>query len=1037
LTINNSTSGSENVTACDSYTWSANSTTYTASGMYTATLTNAAGCDSLATLNLTINNSTSGSENVTACDSYTWSANSTTYTTSGTYTATLTNAAGCDSTATLNLTINNSTSGSENVTACNNYTWSANSTTYTSSGTYTATLTNAAGCDSIATLNLTITTFATGTDVITACDSYTWIDGITYTASNNTATFTIVGGSVNGCDSIVSLDLTVNYSTSGSENVTACDSYTWSANSTTYTTSGTYTATLTNAAGCDSTATLNLTINNSTSGSETVTACDSYTWSANATTYTASGTYTATLTNAAGCDSIATLNLTINNSTSGSETVTACDSYTWSANSTTYTTSGTYTTTLTNAAGCDSTATLNLTINNSSSSLESAIACDSYTWAANGMTYTSSGNYTAVLTNAAGCDSTVFLSLTINNSTSGSQNITTCNSYTWSANSTTYTTSGTYTTTLTNAAGCDSTATLNLTITTFATGTDVITACDSYTWIDGITYTTSNNTATYTIVGGSVNGCDSIVALDLTINNSTSGSETATSCGPYTWAANGTTYASSGTFTTILTGSNGCDSTATLFLTVNNPTSGSETVTACDTYTWSANGTTYTSSGTYTAVLTGSNGCDSTATLNLTINTATSGSESVTTCDSYTWSANSTTYTTSGTYTATLTNTAGCDSTATLNLTINNSSTGSETAVACGSYTWATNGMTYTSSGAYTAVLTNTQGCDSTVTLNLTINSPTSGSESVTACNSYTWSANGTTYTVGGAYTATLTGSNGCDSTATLNLTINNSTSGSETASACEFYTWPTSGMTYTSTGTYTTTLVGSNGCDSVVTLNLTINTPTTGTETATVCDQYVWAADGNTYTATGTYTAILTNAAGCDSIVTLDLTVQGLPTVTLALTTQEFCDSDADISLVGGSPAGGTYSGTGVSGGMFSPSTAGIGSHTITYSYTDANGCSATDTDVITVQDCASIDELEETIVTIYPNPTTGNVTFVSNGAALEAVRIFDNAGKLVDVITLGGATHDIDITDYARGVYQLEITAGTSVYRERVVKN
>src|SRR5690606_13358728 len=65
------------------------------------------------------------------------------------------------------------------------------------------------GCDSIVTLNLTINNPTTGTDVQTACNSYTWIDNNTYTASNNTATHTIVGGAANGCDSIVTLNLTI------------------------------------------------------------------------------------------------------------------------------------------------------------------------------------------------------------------------------------------------------------------------------------------------------------------------------------------------------------------------------------------------------------------------------------------------------------------------------------------------------------------------------------------------------------------------------------------------------------------------------------------------------------------------------------------------------------------------------------------------------------------------------------------------------------------------------------------------------------
>ena len=89
-------------------------------------------------MNLTINNSSSSSEDVTACDSFDW--NGVTYTESGTYTFATTNAVGCDSTATLNLTINNSSSSSDDVTACDSFDW--NGATYTESGTYTFESTN-------------------------------------------------------------------------------------------------------------------------------------------------------------------------------------------------------------------------------------------------------------------------------------------------------------------------------------------------------------------------------------------------------------------------------------------------------------------------------------------------------------------------------------------------------------------------------------------------------------------------------------------------------------------------------------------------------------------------------------------------------------------------------------------------------------------------------------------------------------------------------------------------------------------------------
>ena len=119
----------------------------------------------------------------------------------------MTNAAGCDSIATLDLTIITSSSGTDVQTACNSFTW-ANGVTYTASNNSARdTLTNAAGCDSIATLDLTIITSSSGTDVQTACNSFTWANGVTYTASNNTARDTLTNAA--GCDSIATLDLTI------------------------------------------------------------------------------------------------------------------------------------------------------------------------------------------------------------------------------------------------------------------------------------------------------------------------------------------------------------------------------------------------------------------------------------------------------------------------------------------------------------------------------------------------------------------------------------------------------------------------------------------------------------------------------------------------------------------------------------------------------------------------------------------------------------------------------------------------------------
>jgi hypothetical protein len=414
ITVNSPSSSSVSQTACDLYQW--NGQTYTSSGVYTYTTQNAVGCDSVVTLNLTVNYSSFSTDVQTACDTYTW-INGTTYTSStNTPTFTLTNAAGCDSVITLNLTINYSSTGTDVQTACDTYTWIDGNTYTSSTNTPTFTITNAAGCDSTVTLNLTINNSSTGTDVQIACNSFTWIDGITYTSSTTTPTFTLTNAA--GCDSIVTLNLTINDNIADVTDVSECSSYTW--NGQTYTQSGTYTYTGTGA--CSVTDTLNLTILNN-SGVDVQTACETFTWIDGNTYTTSTNTPTFTLTNAAGCDSLVTLNLTINNSTTSSTSQAACGSYTW--NGQTYTQSGTYTYTTSNANGCDSIATLVLTINaiptatatgngavltSTTGSIYQWIDCatNSPIQGATSQTFTATenGSYAVIVTNSTGCSDT-------------------------------------------------------------------------------------------------------------------------------------------------------------------------------------------------------------------------------------------------------------------------------------------------------------------------------------------------------------------------------------------------------------------------------------------------------------------------------------------------------------------------------------------------------------------------------------------------------------------------------------------------------
>ena len=245
--------------------------------------------------------------------------------------------------------------------------------------------------------------------------------------------------------------------------------------------------------------------------------------------------------------------------------------------------------------------------------------------------------------------------------------------------------------------------------------------------------------------------------------------------------------------------------------------------------------------------------CDNVVKAEITLEVATVEpvEETVTACDSYEW--NGTTYTTSGDYTYTTTNANGCDSVVILHLTINQSETVEETVTACDSYEW--HGQTYTASGDYTFTTVAANGCDRIEILHLTINKSETVEETITACDSYVW--NGQTYTESGTYTYTTVAANGCDRIETLYLTINKSVVGEPlVVEICpgDSYSWE--GEDYDQAGTYTITLTNAMGCDSIATLVLSIPDPENSADHAEIAavSKYggrLLVLDLNTITAT------------------------------------------------------------------------------------------------------------------------------------------------------------------------------------------
>ncbi|MNJ85413.1 C protein alpha-antigen precursor [compost metagenome] len=873
------------------YLWSNGATTQsinvTTAGSYTVQVTNASGCQSVASAptTITINPSpatptisaggattfcTGGSVTLTssAGTSYLWSNGATTQsinvTTAGSYTVQVTNASGCQSAASTPTTVTVNalpatptitpsgstaicTGGSVTLTSSTgtSYLWSNGATTQsinvTTAGSYTVQVTDANGCQSTASAPTTVTVNPLpGTPTITAGGATTFCSGGSVTLTSSTGT-----------------------------------SYLWSTGATTQsinvTTAGSYTVQITDANGCQSTVSVPTTITvNPIPAAPSITA-------SGATTFCAGGAVT--LTSSAGT------------------------SYLWSNGATTQsinvTTSGSYTVQITNASGCQST-----------SSSPTVVTVDALPATP---TITSSGSTTicaggsVTLTSSAGT------------------------SYLWSNGATTQsinvTTAGSYTVQVTNASGCQSTASTPTTVTvnplpatptitaggatTFCSGGSVTLTSStgtSYLWSNGETTQSINVTSagSYTVQITDANDCQSTVSAPTTVTVNpipatpsitaggsttfcTGGSVTLTSSTgiSYLWSNGATTQSinvtSAGSYTVQVTNASGCQSAASTPTTVTvNPlpatptitaggattfcTGGSVTLTssAGTTYLWSNGATTQsinvTAAGSYTVQVTNASGCQSTASAPTTVTVnALPATPTIT-------AGGATTFCAGGSVTLT-------------------SSTGT-------SYLWSngatTQSINVTTSGSYTVQVTNAASCQSaasaptTITVNPIPGTPTvTASGSTTICagqsvtltsstgTSYLWSNGATTQSINvtnsGSYTVKVTDGNGCQSlsSAATTVTVNPipatpTISGSSsfcfghtvtlTSSTGTSYLWSTGETTQSivisTGGSYTVQVANAFGCLSLpsspknVTMNISVSTPSiTPSGPTTFCD--------------------------------------------------------------------------------------------------------------------------------------------------------------------------------------------------------
>ncbi len=220
-------------------------------------------------------------------------------------------------------------------------------------------------------------------------------------------------------------------------------------------------------------------------------------------------------------------------------------------------------------------------------------------------------------------------------------------------------------------------------------------------------------------------------------------------------------------------------------------------------------------------------------------------------------------------------------------------------------------------------------------------------------------------------------------------------------------------GQTYTSSGVYSQTLTNSAGCDSIINLNLTINQSTSSTITDEGCGNYI--LNGQTYTSSGNYTQNLLNVEGCDSIISLALTIYQTPVVSITFngvsleTSPGYLNYDWEYN---------NNAINWVDSNVCTPFNTGNYEVVVT----DSNGCTGSASlffNFINVENIAHSASLF-----IYPNPSKDYVTIEFDDSQEKEIQLFDGSGKLVYQKLSTLKQERITTDNLTNGFYMIKVT-------------
>ncbi len=276
-------------------------------------------------------------------------------------------------------------------------------------------------------------------------------------------------------------------------------------------------------------------------------------------------------------------------------------------------------------------------------------------------------------------------------------------------------------------------------------------------------------------------------------------------------------------------------------------------------------------------------------------------------------------------------------------------------------------------------------------------------------CNGEGYNFNGNVLSNTGDYSDTLQTASVCDSIVSLHLTVFTKDSTSSSQSICNGESFDFLGQQLNSAGTYSHLLQNSNGCDSVVTLLLWVNSKDSTSSSQSICNGEVFDFFGQQLNSAGTYSHLLQNSNGCDSVVQLSLSI--LPVYSNQIDTT--IEQGNTYTL----PSGNTVSVAGI--------------------YTDTlqtiEGCDSVVTTTLSVVSDVSSIRNSNAAIRIFPNPANTILNIQTENFNPVLISVFDVNGRKISEQKY---TPQIDVSTLTSGIYFIELKGSDAVARKRFVK-